>query len=104
MDIDEQIASLEEAIATGASKVLFQSGGTRREMVGVSDWAPFLSRRKPSPRCASLGTSNTAPEVYVAAEGSPSWTAARQPLSLHRVPRFDAISITCSTGPVSSAA
>ncbi|HWT62370.1 hypothetical protein F9K97_03270 [Brucella anthropi] len=30
--IDEQIAALEDAIATGAKKVIFHSGGTRREV------------------------------------------------------------------------
>lgn len=30
--IDDQIAALEEAIATGAKKVIFHSGGTRREV------------------------------------------------------------------------
>ncbi|KAB2783698.1 MULTISPECIES: phage head-tail joining protein [Brucella] len=30
--IDDQIAALEEAILTGAKKVIFHSGGTRREV------------------------------------------------------------------------
>lgn len=32
VSIDDQIAALEEAIATGAKKVIFHSGGTRREV------------------------------------------------------------------------
>ena len=32
MTIDEQIASLREAIARGAKRVVFHSGGTRREV------------------------------------------------------------------------
>lgn len=30
--IDDQIAALEEAVAMGARKVIFHSGGTRREI------------------------------------------------------------------------
>ncbi|KAB2768619.1 phage head-tail joining protein [Brucella anthropi] len=30
--LDDQIAALEDAIATGAKKVIFHSGGTRREV------------------------------------------------------------------------
>lgn len=32
MGIDEQIASLEEAIAQGVRRVVFHTGGTRREI------------------------------------------------------------------------
>jgi hypothetical protein len=30
--IDDQIAAIEEAVATGAKRVVFTSGGTRREV------------------------------------------------------------------------
>ncbi|HZG29940.1 MAG TPA: hypothetical protein VE079_15910 [Ensifer sp.] len=46
--IDDQIAALEEAVSMGARKVVFHSGGTRREIEypSLSDLQQALARLK----------------------------------------------------------
>lgn len=46
--VDDQIAALEEAVAMGARKVIFHSGGTRREIEyqSLADLQQALARLK----------------------------------------------------------